>query len=153
MTEPIFIPKDGQVDYTNIRYAPVLNTIVVNNDKILLVQRSSGMRLYPGYWSGVSGFLDDDRDIESKVYEELAEELSIGRDDVLAITRGQPFIQEAPEYSKTWLVIPVRAEIRVVNVTTDWEAQKAQWFGPAELEDLQLLPGFSEVLKQFIPHT
>ncbi|HEY4161329.1 MAG TPA: hypothetical protein VGM08_04680, partial [Candidatus Saccharimonadales bacterium] len=64
MAEPKFVPKPGQVDYTNIRYAPVINTVITNSGKVLLVQRSPGMRLYPGYWSGMSGFLDDNRSIE-----------------------------------------------------------------------------------------
>jgi NADH pyrophosphatase NudC (nudix superfamily) len=145
-----FIPKDGQVDYTNIRYAPVVNIVVVKNDKILLAHRSAKMRLYPDYWNGVSGFLDDNQDIEDKVYEELAEELSIERSDVLAITRGQPLLQEAPEYGKTWFIVPIKAEVKTTNVTTDWEAQKVQWFTAQEAQNLRLLPGFSEVLKQFI---
>ena len=49
MAQPKFIPRPGQVDYTNIRYAPVVNTIVVHSGKVLLVQRSSEMRLYLGF--------------------------------------------------------------------------------------------------------
>ena len=42
--EPVFVPRPGQVDYTHIRYAPVLNAVVVCLGKVLLLQRSSGMR-------------------------------------------------------------------------------------------------------------
>jgi hypothetical protein len=42
--EPAFLPRPGQVGYTHIRYAPVLNAVVVCVGKVLLLQRSSGMR-------------------------------------------------------------------------------------------------------------
>lgn len=72
MKEPKSTPKPGQVDYTNIRYAPVVNIVVTHAGKILLVQRSKNMRLYPGFWNGVSGFLDYAKSIWEKVREELS---------------------------------------------------------------------------------
>jgi hypothetical protein len=67
------------------------------------------------------------------------------------IRRGTPLLQEAPKYNKTWLVIPMKAELKTQNLTTNWEAQKAQWFVPTELEGLALMPGFPEVLQEFMP--
>ena len=62
-TESMFVPRPGQVDYTHIRYAPVLNAVVVCLGKVLLLQRSSGMRSYPNHWCGISGYLDDHRSV------------------------------------------------------------------------------------------
>jgi hypothetical protein len=53
--EPMFVPRPGQVDYTHVRYAPVLNAVVVYRGRVLLLQRSSGMRSYPNHWCGISG--------------------------------------------------------------------------------------------------
>ena len=150
MKEPNFIPKDGQVDYTNIRYAPVINTVVFHDGRILLVQRSKSLRLYPSCWNGVSGFLDDSKTIEQKVEEELREELSISKTDIVDLKRGRPLIQEAPDYNKTWLVVPVRVEVSTNKFKLDWEAEDAKWFTPAEASRLDLMPGFREVLAQFI---
>ncbi len=149
MSEPKFISKPGQVDFTNVRYCPVINIVVTYAGQILLVQRSQQLRLYPHYWNGVSGFLDDSKRIEDKVYEELAEELGIAKQDVSSIKRGQVLLQEAPKYHKTWLVVPVLAEVKTENFQLNWEAQHAQWFTPSELKTLKLLPGFSEVYRQF----
>jgi NADH pyrophosphatase NudC (nudix superfamily) len=149
MTEPLFIPKPGQVDYTHIRYAPVINVIVTHGGRVLLAQRSSDMRLYPSHWSGISGFLDDAKSIEEKVAEELREEMAIEEDVLVSVTRGQPLLQEAPQYHKTWLVVPVLAVVRTENFTLNWEAQKARWFALDELHEVELLPGFSEVIGQF----
>ena len=109
------------------------------------------MRLYPNYWNGVSGFLDDAQDIEDKVREELREELGIAADDLLELTRGTPLLQEAPQYNKTWLVMPMLAKVRHVTFQLDWEAQHAQWYTPQDIMALDLLPGFKYVVAQFFP--
>lgn len=149
MSEPKFKAKDNQVDYTNLRYAPVVNTVVTNAGKILLAKRSPDMRLYPSCWNGISGFLDDGKSIEEKVAEELHDELSISADDITKIERGSLLIQEAPEYNKTWLVVPVLAEIKTAKFKLDWEATEARWFTYDEVKKLELMPGFIAVLAQF----
>ena len=151
--EAKFIPRPGQTDYTHIRYAPVVNCVVVRAGKVLLVQRSNGMRLYPAFWNGISGFLDDHKSIEEKVYEELYEELGLDKTAVLSIERGQVLLQEAPEYGKTWLVLPVRVSIGEAEIKTDWEAASAQWFEPKAVPKLDLLPGFIHVFAQFFGPT
>lgn len=144
------MPKPGQVDFTDMRYCPVVNTVVTNGDKVLLVQRSSELRLYPGFWNGISGFLDDNRDVEEKVKEELSEELGIEDKNIVLIERGQPLLQEASEYSKTWLVVPMHVEVDTKDFTLDWEARDAKWFSFEEAKKLKLLPGFINVLEQFV---
>jgi len=150
MGEPKFIPLPGQIDYTNARYAPVVNSIVTHQGKILLVKRSPDMRLYPNCWNGISGFLDDNRSIEEKVQEELEQELGLSTADIIKIERGHPLLQEAPEYKKTWLVIPCFVEVRTDQFKLNWEAQEAHWFDKVAAKRLDLLPGFEQVLDQFL---
>lgn len=147
--EKKFVPKPGQVDFTNVRYCPVMNCVVRHGRKILVVQRSTGIRLYPGYWNGISGFLDDKRSFEEKVRGELREELGLKKKDILSIRLGQIFQQEAPKYKKTWIVHPVLVEVATDKVTLDWEAQNFQWLSPREVMRLKLLPGFDQVLGSF----
>lgn len=149
MTQPAFVPKPGQVDFTNIRYAPVVNTVVTHAGKVLLVQRSADMRLYPNYWNGISGFLDDNRSIEQKVTEELQEELGITASAIKSLERGQVLLQEAPDYGKTWLVVPVLAHVTAAEFRLDWEVQRAAWFELSDVYKLDLLPGFRQVIDQF----
>lgn len=149
VSEPKFIPKPGQVDYTNIRYAPVVNVVVAKDQKILLVQRSAHMRLYPGYWSGVSGFLDDSKSIEQKAYEELSEEVGINAAEITSFQIGEVLLQEAPEYHKTWITVPVLVKASTKDFKLNWEGQKAQWFSPSEIGALNLVPGFDNVIQQF----
>lgn len=148
MAQPKFVPREGQVDYTDIRYCPVNNCVLRHNGKILLVQRSKDLRLYPGYWNGVSGFLDDDKSIEGKVYEELSEELGLDKSNVVSIRRGNVLVQESEEYKKTWLVFPILVEVNTDKIKLDWEASNYKWLEVGEARKLKLLPGFDEVLTE-----
>ena len=149
--EPAFKLKDGQVDYTNIRYAPVINCVVRHNDKILIVQRNPKMRLYPNFWNGISGFLDDGRSIEEKVKGELREELGIETSEIISIHRGPVFDQEEEKYSKTWVVHPILVDVKTNKVKLDWEAQNYKWIKIEDAKTFDLLPGFDKVLASLFP--
>ena len=146
--EKRFIPKPGQVDFTNVRWAQVLNCVLFFNGKILLVQRSKNMRLYPGYWNGISGFLDDHKSLDQKVYEELREEVGFSRRNINSIKLGRILLQEAPKYKKTWIVHPVLVKVNTDKIILDWEAQKYMWLKPSEAYKVKLLPGFRETLRE-----
>lgn len=150
MAEPKFVPQPGQTDYTHIRYAPVVNSVVTHRGKVLLAQRSPDMRLYPSFWNGISGFLDDARSVEEKVAQELYEEIGLGADDIESVKRGSVFLQEASEYKKTWIVVPALVRVRRTELNLNWETKRARWFDPDEILRLDLLPGFSDVIKQFM---
>ena len=141
-----FKARSGQIDFTHARWAPVINCVVRYRDKILVVQRSERLNFYPGYWNGISGFLDDKRDLEQKVKDELKEELGIRSKDIKRIKPGAIFDQEEPKYKKTWIVHPVLVDISTSKVKLDWEAQNYQWIKPREAKKLKLLPGFDRVL-------
>jgi NADH pyrophosphatase NudC (nudix superfamily) len=151
MAQPKFVAKPDQVDYSNIRYCPVINVIPTHEGKMLLVQRAADLTFYPSYWHCIAGFLDDTQSIEEKAYEELGEELGWQAKDVLELKRGQVVLTEAPKYNKTYLVVPVLATVTKTAVKLDWEASKAQWFEPQEIKKLKLLPGFLEIAVQFFP--
>ena len=142
--------KDERINYTNIRYAPVINCVVRHGDTILIVQRSSKMRLYPNFWNGISGFLDDRKNIEEKVKEELEEELGIKAGDIVSIHRGQVFDQEEEKYNKTWIVHPILVDVKTDNVKLDWEAQNYKWIKVEEAKAFDLLPGFDKVIESLL---
>lgn len=145
--EPEFILQEGQVDFTNIRWCPVINCVLKYGDKILLLQRNENLRLYPGYWNGIAGFLDDNKSLVEKVEEELREEIGLDKSNIVSIKQGQVFDQDEPKYKKTWIVHPILVEVNTDKVRLDWEAQKYEWFEINNTKKLKLLPGFENVLK------
>lgn len=149
MSKPEFELKPGQVDYSKARWAPVINCVVKYGDKILIVERSKDLNFYPEYWNGISRFLDDSRNLEEKVKDELREELGVSEDKIVSIKLGEIFHQEEPEYKKTWIVHPVLVEVSTDEVKLDWEAQNYKWIKVEEAKDFKLLPGFDRVIETF----
>lgn len=150
MSEAKFVPKPGQTDFTDIRWCPVINCVVQFDGKILIVERSKGMRLYPEHWNGISGFLDDSRSLEEKVRDELGEELGLQPENILSIRVGEIFHQDAPEYKKTWIVHPILVEVNTNVITLDWEAERYEWIVPEEIGKYRLLPGFDKVIEKIL---
>ncbi|MBI4085262.1 MAG: NUDIX domain-containing protein [Candidatus Liptonbacteria bacterium] len=149
MRDRKFKPKPGQIDYSDARWAPVINCVVKYGDKILIVKRSSELRFYPGLWNGLGGFLDDDRGLEEKVREELQEEIGIGSDDIVSIKSGEIFDADDPEFGKTWIIHPILVEVRTDKVVLDWEAEEYRWIKPEELADFKIADSFKKVVKNF----
>ncbi|MFA5359044.1 MAG: NUDIX domain-containing protein [Patescibacteria group bacterium] len=148
MPKSKFKPKPGQIDFTHVRFAPVINCVLKYKDKILLVQRSKDLNFYPGYWNGISGFLDDHRRLKEKVVDEIREELGMNENMIKSIKLGEIVDQEAPKYKKTWVVHPVLVEVKTDKVKLDWEARDYKWLKIAEVKKLKLLPGFNQVLEK-----
>ncbi len=151
MSKPVpkFVPRPGQIDFTHARYAPVINSVVKYNDKILIVRRNVGMSLYPGFWNGISGFLDDAKTITEKVQEELHEEVGIGPDQIQTVTLGQIFHQHDDSYQKTWIVHPVLVTVSTDDVVLNWEAEEYAWITRDQVSAYNLLPGFIYTLQSF----
>lgn len=105
------------------------------------------MRLYPNYWNGVSGFLDDEKSLVEKVHEELREELGMKASDIRKVTLGRILNQEAPGYKKTWIVHPVLVDVKTDTVRLDWEAEDHRWVAPEAALKMRLMPGFRETLR------
>lgn len=145
-----FKPRPDQVDYTNARWAPVINCVLKFKDKILVVKRGDGVGFYKGYWNGIAGFIDDKRSFLQKIKDEVKEETGVCGKNILDIKLGEIFHQEAPKYKKTWIVHPVLVEVATDEIKLDWEAENYKWINPREAEKLKLLPGFKEVLERVI---
>jgi isopentenyldiphosphate isomerase len=141
-----FKPKKGKIDFTKIRWAPIINCIVQYKGKILVVERTKDRQFYPNYWNGISGFLDDNQNLKEKVYEELREEVGLLRKNIISIFAGPVFDQEALEYKKTWIVHPVLVKVNTDKIKIDnIEARNYKWIRPEEIKGLKLLPGFDLV--------
>lgn len=144
-------PEDPttQVDFTNVRYAPVINVVVQNTDgDILIVKRSEDVGFYPGHWNGIGGFLDDDADFGEKVKRELHEEVGIEGEQIRSIEMGPIFHDDAPRYNKTWIIHPARVRITSDVGDIDWEADSYAWIAPADIDRYHVVPSFLTVLEK-----
>src|SRR3989344_8330151 len=149
MGKKVFKPKPGQTDYTNVRWAPVINCVVKHGDKILIVKRSSNMKFYPGQWNCIGGFLDDDKNLEEKVKEEMLEELEIEGKDIISMRLGEIFDFDDPRLGKTWIIHPALVEVKTDKIVLDWEGEDYRWVKPDELAGFEITPSLKKIIKDF----
>lgn len=133
----IFQPKKGQVDFTHARWVPVMVCAVQFRKKILLVRRSLEMNIYPGFWNGIGGYLDDKKTLFEKAKEELREEAGIRTKDILSFRAGKIFEVDDPKYKKTWIFHPVLVKVKNDVIRLDWEADAYRW---VFVEDARRVP-------------
>lgn len=105
------------------------------------------MKFYPGYWNGISGFLDDGKSVRENAKEEMREEAGIAEENIVSITEGKVFEQDEREYNKMWIVHPVLVEVKTDKVKLNWEAEEYRWVSVDEAKEFKLLPGFEKVLQ------
>jgi ADP-ribose pyrophosphatase YjhB (NUDIX family) len=144
-----FQPKAGQIDFTNIRWAPVINCVVKYQDKFLMVKRSKDVN-YPGTWDGVSGFLDDNKSLEEKVWEEMEEEIGVTKENIISIKVGQIFDKNDEKKKKTYVIHPILVEISTDQIKLCWENEEYRWIDLDETKNFDLLPGYEQVLKNVL---
>ncbi len=107
------------------------------------------MNFYPGLWSGISGFLDDEKNIEEKAKEELWEEVGIGERAITEIVEGAVFETEDAAHGKTWIVHPVLVRVSTNAISPNWEIEECRWINPEELSAFEVVPGFERVVRAF----
>ncbi|MEK7554628.1 MAG: NUDIX domain-containing protein [Patescibacteria group bacterium] len=147
-----FVPKSGQVDFTNLRFRPAISCVVKNGDKILLVRRSANMNIYPGFWNAIGGYLDDGKTIEEKVKEELCEETGITEKDIISIRTGPAREMDEEKYQKTWIIHPVLVEVNTDKIVLDWEADSYRWVTVEEARrEKNVVPSLPGTLNVFFP--
>ncbi|MEK7628223.1 MAG: NUDIX domain-containing protein [Patescibacteria group bacterium] len=148
MTATPFTPRAGQIDFTHARVCPVVHCIVESELGLLLVQRSKNHPSYPGYWSGITGFLDDGKSVTEKALEEIGEELGYSAPAVDDIQIDRPLLLEDVSNQKTWLTVPVFVRVRHAQVVLDWEADTFAWMSYEKACGMSnLMPGTQIVLQ------
>ena len=153
LEEFAYLPKfqDGRINYSSASRAAVLNCIVTHEEKILLLKRSDKVSNYRGKWNVIAGFLDEPKSLREKTLEELQEEIGISEEDIATISFEKPHEYHDPSLQKTWIIYPVRAELkRKPEIKLDWEHSDSTWIRPEELSKYDVVTGLDETVKKII---
>jgi 8-oxo-dGTP diphosphatase len=139
----------GTVRILGSEEVEVVTALLERDDgRILLLERSSKVGSFQGYWAGVSGYLEDPTPLE-QAYREIREETGIGRDDLTLRSTGSPVL--ARDLQKIFVVHPFRFRVRTTELTLDWEHVRAEWVDPAEIRRRPTVPKLDRVWEAVAP--
>lgn len=149
------LPKfdDGRINYTGATRAAVLTVFVEAEGKLLLLKRSDKVGNYQNTWHVVGGYLDELGSIEDKIFEELHEELGIGKAEITSLKLG-PVVERFDEHlGTTWIIQLAGVKLKEVQpVMLDFEHTEYRWIPPAELGTYKTLPELQANYQLFLSH-
>jgi len=107
------------------------------NGDVLLLERSQKVGSFPGYWAGVSGFLEAPTPLE-QAFREVVEETQLPADQLELAAQGPPVL--ARDGARVFVVHPFRFLTGATDVALNWEHVRSEWVRPKELRDRKIVP-------------
>ncbi len=108
-------------------------------NRILLLKRSSKVATYQGFWSGVSGYLDEDALCQAR--QEISEETGLADEQISFVCDGEPLNIPAPELDTCWEVHPFLFDVVDPDlVTLNWENEGFQWVKAEDIHGMETVP-------------
>lgn len=123
----------------------VVTCFIRYTNKILIVKRSQSVGTYQGFWSGISGYIEQEP--LNQAYTEIIEETSLNYDDVRLIRKGIPFEVMDKNLNRKWIIHPFLFETSSKDkVRIDWENVEKRWIDPAQIDDFETVPELKQAL-------
>lgn len=135
----------------------IVTCFLQNCGDILLVYRDEGLSSYPNKWSGISGYIEYDKDVgyrekpEEAAWREIREETGLTSKEVKLVKKGDPFFLEDSSLGKKWKIYPFLFNINERNIDINWESKKAEWVQPTEIINRQTVPSLWRAYREISP--
>jgi ADP-ribose pyrophosphatase YjhB (NUDIX family) len=139
---------DGRVNYTAADIAPVIMCVVTDGNEILLVRRAQGLADAEGYWSVVSGFIDEPKPVAEQARQELEEELGVVVPASHIAVRAS-YTLNNPQEKRQYIIFPCL--LRVTSkpaITLDDEHTDYAWILPATIQDYTVLDDLTFLIQK-----
>lgn len=106
-----------------------VTSVVMSNDKILILKKSPEEWNYPNKWSFCSGYAKEFEAAENTALREIKEETGLkGK----ILRKGKIFEIKDIKNRKTWVVAPFLCEVKSRNVKLDHENVEYRWISYRE---------------------
>lgn len=119
-----------------------VTSFVVCDDRILLLRRSSAMRMLPGRWSAVSGTLEEGEASYDRAMTEMYEETGI----VSCRTVGAGAAVPIPLGRNTLWVHPFVFVVQSAHIRLNCENSEYRWVRPADISLYCTVPRLHQLL-------
>jgi 8-oxo-dGTP pyrophosphatase MutT (NUDIX family) len=124
----------------------VITCFLKDDDKILILKRSSKVGSYPNKWAGISGYIEGDENPYHRALKEIREEVGLNEDDLELLVEGSVIrVRDGP-----WVVHPFLFRVKDAEIKLDWEHVDYRWIDPLEIVEYDTVPRLAEALKSVL---
>lgn len=132
-----------------LNYRQVVTSFIQSDEnKILLLQRSSKVGTNRGKWGAVSGYLEANETPFSRAQIEIQEEASLQPNEIELTRSGTPLRAFDEENRIVWIVHPYLFTTHNDVIIIDWEHTNYKWIDPRELDSYDTVPKLKETFER-----
>jgi ADP-ribose pyrophosphatase YjhB (NUDIX family) len=130
---------DGRVDYKRADIAPIILCVVTCGEEFLLLKRGYGLADAEGYWSVVTGFIDEVKPVKQQVVQEIKEELGLSVDPN-TVRLGRSYTLQNSQEKRGYIIFPARLSLlRKPRIVLSDEHTDHVWITKEKLDKYKIL--------------
>ena len=141
----------GSTGYMSINKPeyPVVSSLLFDGSKVLLLKRSQKVGSFQGYWSCISGYIEQDELPLDTAIREIQEETRIPSTEISLIQQNGPRFSGTEEviFKSFWFFFKVKKDHAPILI--DWEHDEFIWIEPRELKNFQTVPWIPSMIESF----
>ena len=141
--------SSGEVSIFGVQEKKVATVYLVQEGKLLLLKRSEDATSFPGFYSGVSGYIENGETPKMAGERELLEECGI-REATLRLT-GREIYARSDDI--LYEITPMVMETKTREVKLNFENSGYTWISPEKIKEYKTPPKFDETFESLVSRT
>ena len=130
-----------------MRSTKIVTSFIRDNEKLLILKRSSKVKSMKGLWAGISGIIEKNEEPLERAKIEIFEEVGITEDTITLVRSSEKMRINSPQYENhEWEIFPFLFEAKNPTIKLNWENSEFKWINVEELENYETVPSLQKVL-------
>ena len=129
----------------------IVTSFLKDNEKILLLKRSSKVKSMKCLWAGISGILEKNETPLSRAKIEIFEETGIKKEQIELVNAAKQMKVLSLQYKNhEWNIFPFLFKIENPYVKLNWENSEFKWIEPIQLINYKTVPDLDKILSNLL---
>ena len=129
----------------------IVTSFLKDNEKILLLKRSSKVKSMKYLWAGISGILEKNETPLSRAKIEIFEETGIKEEQIELVNAAKQMKVLSLQYKNhEWNIFPFLFKIENPYVKLNWENSEFKWIEPTQLINYKTVPDLDKILSNLL---
>ena len=126
----------------------IVTSFIKDDDKILILKRSSNVKSMKCLWAGVSGIIEKhDTTPLDRAKTEILEETGINENEIELLKSVEQIKIESEQYKDhTWNIFPFLFKANNPKIKLNWENSDYDWIKPNQIKNYKTVPELDKIL-------